>query len=204
MDLVLRGRPYNLVLSNTDRRHGTTWRIEMRRPETSEYAEYYGLYVNQVPDGDILELLDQGVCRTREALDGIASKWETFAYESGKWTLREVVGHMIDTERVFGYRALSVARQDPAALPGMDQDQWTATTNANSRPLATLLGELESLRRSSIALFEGFDEVMWDQRGIASGVEFSVRAFPFIIVGHEIHHLKVLEERYLKPQRGGA
>ncbi len=169
----------------------------MRRPETSEYAEYYGLYVNQVPDGDILELLDQGVRRTLDVLGGLPSERETFAYEPGKWTLRQVVGHMVDTERVFGYRALSIARCDPAALPGMDQDSWTAASNAAVRPLTAQLAELEAVRRSSIALFGSFDEAMWDERGTASDVEFCTRAFPYIIAGHEIHHLKVLEERYL-------
>ena len=169
----------------------------MQRPEPSEYEEYYGTYVHKVPDGEILDLLDQGIRRTLQVLGDLPIESETFSYAPGKWTLREVVGHMVDTERVFSYRALSIARQDPSPLPGMDQDPWVAHSNARSRSLASLLAEFEATRRSSIALFASFDEAMWPLRGEASGCEFSVRAFPYIVAGHEIHHLQVLEKRYL-------
>ena len=173
----------------------------MKRPHPSEHAEYYGLYVNQVPDGDVLEILDEEVGRTVELLGGLPPEWETYRYEPGKWSVREVMGHVVDGERLFGYRALSIARADPADLPSMDQDQWAGSSNAGDRPLAALLDDLERARRSSIAMFESFDEEMWARRGMASGFEFSVRTFPYILAGHEIHHRRVLEERYLKPLR---
>ena len=176
----------------------------MRRPETSEYAEYYGLYINQVPDGDILELLAAGVRRSREVLGELPQAWETHRYQPGKWTIREVVGHMVDVERMFGYRALSMARADPAPLPGMDQELWAAQSNAGDRPLAALIADLERARASSIAMFESFDDASWERRGKASGVGFGVRAFPYILAGHEIHHLRVLEEKYLRPLRDEA
>ena len=172
---------------------------EMQRPEPSEYAEYYGLYVNQVPEGGILDLLARGVRRTGEMLGSLPTDWETYSYAPGKWSIREVVGHIVDTERLFGYRALSMARADAAALPGMDQDQWSAASNAADRPLAALLSDLERARHSSIALFESFDDAMWDRSGTASDCHFGVRSFPYIMAGHEIHHQKVLDERYLKP-----
>ena len=177
----------------------------MQRPEPSEYEKYYGTYIHKVPDGEILELLDQGVRRTLTELGGLPAEWETFTYEPGKWTVREVVGHMIDAERLFSYRALAIARRDPADQPSMDQEQWAGDSNAGSRPLPSLLADFEHARRSSIALFESFDEDMWTRRGLASGFEFSVRAFPYILAGHEIHHRRVLGERYLKPlrERGG-
>ncbi len=169
----------------------------MQRPDPTEYHEYYGTYVHKVPDGEILEILDQGVSQTLGLLRDLPTEWETFSYEPGKWTLRDVLGHMADAERVFSYRALSFARLDPGELPSMDQDQWVADSNAGSRPLPSLLAEFECVRRSSIALFEGFDEDVWSRRGTASGCEFSVRSFPYIVAGHEIHHRRVIEERYL-------
>ncbi|MEM7350407.1 MAG: DinB family protein [Acidobacteriota bacterium] len=169
----------------------------MQRPQPADYAEYYGLYVGQVPEGNILEVLAGEVRRTAELLADVPADQETYRYEAGKWSIREVLGHIIDTERLFGYRALSIARNDPAALPGMDQDVWAASSNADSRPLAALLSDLDRARQSSIALFESFDEAMWDRSGIASDCRFGVRAFPYIIAGHEIHHRKVLAERYL-------
>ena len=173
----------------------------MQRPEPSEYHEFYGPYIDAVPAGDILEHLDQGVRRTLEVLGGLPAEWETFRYEPGKWTVREIVGHVTDAERMYSYRALSVARRDPATLPSMDRDLWLANSNAGSRPLPSLLEDFERARRSSIALFDSFDDDMWLHRGRASAFEFTVRAFAYIIAGHEIHHRRVLEERYLKPLR---
>ena len=174
----------------------------MERPAPSEYAEYYGLYVGQVPDGDVLEILERGVGETRELLDGIPPEWETHRYEPGKWSVREVVGHVLDAERVFAYRALSFARADPAPLPSMDENAWAVSSGAGRRPLASLLGELEHLRRSHVAMFAGFGDEVWDRRGVASGFELTVRAMPYILAGHEIHHRRVLAERYLGPLGG--
>ncbi len=169
----------------------------MQRPQPSEYEEYYTLYVNQVPDGNILQILGDGVKRTADLLGGLPPDQETYRYESGKWSVREVLGHVIDVERVFAYRALSIARADPAALPGMDQDVWSAAANAGDRPIARQLEDFRSARASSIAMFESFDDAVWERRGTASGFPFTVRTFPWILAGHEIHHRRVLEERYL-------
>ncbi len=160
----------------------------MRRPEPSEYEEYYGLYVNQVPDGDVLQILEQGVGRTAELLGGIPEAWETYRYAPEKWLLREVMGHVLDVERLFSYRALSIARSDPAHLPSMDQDQWAAASNAAERPLASLLDDFARARASSLAMLRGLAGDAWDRRGVASGFEFTVRSFPYILAGHEIHH----------------
>jgi hypothetical protein len=176
----------------------------MERPQPSEYEAYYGTYIGRVPEGNVLELLERGIAESRDLLGGIPPTWETYRYEPGKWSVREVVAHVIDAERVFGYRALSIARADPAPLPSMDQDLWAANAHAANRPLASLLDELEHLRRSHVAMFAGFDAEVWGRRGVASGFEFTVRTFPYILAGHEIHHRRVLEERYLRPLREGA
>jgi len=175
----------------------------MQRPQPAEYNEYYSLYVNQVPDGDILQILGNGVKRTAGLLGGLPAEWETYRYEPGKWSVREVLGHVIDVERVFAYRALAIARADSTPLPGMDQDVWSAASNAADRPLARQLEDLRSARASSIALFESFDDAVWEKSGTASGFPFTVRTFPWILAGHEIHHRRVLEERYLKALRDG-
>ncbi len=176
----------------------------MQRPDPTEYGEYYSLYIDQVPDGDVLEILESGVRRTVEVLADVPESWETHRYQPDKWSLREVIGHVVDVERLFSYRALSIARSDPADLPSMDQDQWAAASNAGERPLASLLADFERARASSLAMLESLAEDTWERRGLASGFEFSVRSFPYILAGHEIHHRRVLEEKYLRPLREQA
>ena len=169
----------------------------MQRPDPSEYHEYYRGYVENVPEGDILSLLQTEVVRTRSLLERVPPKRENYAYAPGKWSVKDVVGHLIDSERMFGYRALCFARNDPARLPSFEQDHYSLYSNASRRPLGALMEELECVRRSHIALFKSFDEAASARRGIASDVEFSVRALPYIIAGHEIHHRRVLEKHYL-------
>ena len=173
----------------------------MRPPEPSEYGDFYHGYVRQVPDGDVLEILEKGARHTYFLLAGISEDWHDYRYQPGKWSLREVVGHMIDVERVFAYRALSFARRDPAPLPSMEQDDWAAASNAHRRPLLALLDDFRAARDSSLAMLRGLGDGAWDRRGVASGCELSVRACAYILAGHEIHHRKVLEERYVQPWR---
>ncbi len=173
----------------------------MRRPDTTEYADYYSLSVNQVPDGQVREILRRGSRLTARLLEGIPERWETYRYQPDNWSVREVMGHVVDVERLFSYRALSIARGDPAELPTMDQDQWMASSNAGQRILASLLDDLACARASSLAIFDSLADDAWDRRGVASGFEFSVRSFPYILAGHEIHHRRVLEEKYLEPLR---
>jgi DinB superfamily len=169
----------------------------MRRPDANEYAEYYGLYIGKVPGGDVLEVLRGGVGLTAAALDGLAPERERYRYQPGKWSLREVLGHVIDVERVFSFRALSFARRDPSRLPSMDQDVWAAGANAEARTVVSLLHDLACARASSLAILDSLPGDAWDRRGTASGCEFTVRACAYILAGHEIHHRRVLVERYL-------
>ncbi len=169
----------------------------MNRPAPTEYADYYAGYVGGVPDGEILTLMQSELDRTSSLLRGLTPGQASHRYGEGKWSVKEVVGHIIDAERMFGYRAHCFARQDPAPLPGFDQEDYAKSSNAADRPLAELVDELNAVRQSNIALFRSLDDAMWSHRGIGSDCEFTVRALAYIIVGHEIHHRSVIEERYL-------
>lgn len=171
------------------------------RPDPSEHADYYGRYIAQVPDGDILETLRDQLPATLARLDVPADR-ETYRYAEGKWSLREVVGHMIDTERMFAFRGLAIARSDDVDLPGMDQDEWAARSNAHDRPMADLTKEWIGLRRSTVHLFASMDDSAASRRGRASGYDFTVRSFPWIIAGHEVWHRQLIERFYLGGEGG--
>lgn len=167
------------------------------RPDDSEYNEYYRGYTSLVPDGEIVETLRHQLGDTLALLGGVETERETYRYAEGKWSLREVVGHLIDTERVFAFRALSMARQDGAELPGMDQEDWGRRNNANERPLQHLTDEWVALRRANVDLFASFDSATGRRTGIASGFVFSVRSLAWIIAGHELWHRRLIGRDYL-------
>lgn len=169
-------------------------------PEPSEYLEYYGRYIRLVPEGDIVQTLVEQLPRTLEFLRSLGEARASEPYAPGKWTLKQVVGHLIDTERVFSYRALTFARGDTAELPGMDQDAFMVDGNFGERTLADLCEEFESLRRANVRLFAGVPERAWLRSGTASGANVSVRALAFIIAGHERHHLKILRAAFADPE----
>jgi uncharacterized damage-inducible protein DinB len=167
------------------------------RPAQPECFEYYWRYIDKVPGGEVIDFLKSGLRQTLEVLGGLSEEQANYRYAPGKWSIKEVIGHVIDTERVFAYRALSFARGDPAHLPSMEQDDWAQASNAGQRSLTELLDDLEATRRCTIALFQSFDEEQTTLKGVASGYEFSVRSIVYIIAGHEQHHREVLEEHYL-------
>jgi uncharacterized damage-inducible protein DinB len=169
----------------------------IKRPDPSEYYEYYGRYVDLVPDGDILVILAAEMQRTLDVLAGVGPELADYRYAPEKWSVKEVIGHVIDAERLFGYRALHFARRDPAPLPSMEENDWAQASNAAARSIQSLAGEFELVRRSHIALFKSFDEELSTLSGTASGYKFSVRTFPYLMAGHEMHHRGVLLERYL-------
>lgn len=170
------------------------------RPAAGEYADYYRRYVEGVPDGDILTTLKDQLGTTAELLGSVAPDRETYRYADGKWSIREVVGHLVDTERLFAFRALAMARSDGVDLPGMDQDEWVTSSNASERPLASLMDEWIALRRANVHMFATMDADAGARSGRASGFDFTVRSFPWIIAGHELWHRSILEREYL----GGA
>jgi hypothetical protein len=167
------------------------------KPEDSEYAPYYGRYIQLVQGEDIIKTLSSQIDNTVWFLRTIADTKGDYRYAPDKWSIKEVVGHMIDTERVFAYRALSMARADKAALPGFEQDDWVRAARSGNQQLAELISEFECVRRSNLYFFQHLDEEAWMQRGTASGREFTVRAIAYTIAGHERHHFQILQTRYL-------
>ena len=167
------------------------------RPDSSEYATFYAGSVAKVPDGDLLRTLEQQDEQTMALLSGVPESKGSFAYAPGKWTLKEVVGHIADAERVFSYRALRIARGDTMSLHGFDEKAWVPNGGANSRTLADLLGELRVVRAATLALLRHLPPDSVGRVGTASEKPVSVRALAWIITGHERHHLGIIRERYL-------
>ena len=167
------------------------------RPQSDEHAPFYGKYISRVPDGDLVSVLREQLVETVTLLRGAAWDRADFAYAPGKWTIKEVVGHMIDTERVMGFRALWFARQDTSDLPGFDENAWAMHADATNRRLGDLLEEFEVVRASTIQLATHLSPEALARRGRASGNSVSVRALFYIIAGHERHHVGLLRERYL-------
>ena len=167
------------------------------RPAADEHAGYFARYIDLVPDGDVLDILTNQFGETLALLQEVTPARETYRYAPGKWSFREVIGHLIDTERVFTYRALAMARSDGVDLPGMEQDEWAARSNASERPLDDLAAEWAGLRRTTVHMFATLGPEDGERRGRASGHEFTVRSFPWIIAGHELWHRERLARDYL-------
>jgi hypothetical protein len=167
------------------------------RPDSTEHDEYYTRYISQVPDGDLLRILEEQGRETVKLLRGVPESRADFAYAPGKWTLKEVVGHVTDAERVFSYRALRFARGDQTPLSSFNEQTWTPQSGASTRSMGDLVDELEAVRRATLALLAHLPADAPLRRGTASGKEVSVRALGWIIAGHERHHMRIVRERYL-------
>ena len=166
------------------------------RPEASEYAPFYHGYVSSVPEGDVVELLRSGGRELLDAIGRISEDRGGYRYGPEKWTIREVIGHLIDAERIFSYRALRVARGDRTPLASFDENTYVKSAGSDARTLADLSRELGAVRESTVLLFESLPDEAWGQSGIASNKEVSVRALAYITAGHARHHLQILRERY--------
>ena len=166
-------------------------------PDPTEYPEYYGRYISQVPQGDIVTILEQERDAALALLNGLPPAKADFRYAPGKWNIKEVLGHVIDAERIFAYRALRFARNDKTPLPGFEQDDYMPHARFGDRELGDLIREFATVRQASLFLFRPLDTAAWDRRGTASGGEISVRALAYVLAGHEIHHRRILETRYL-------
>jgi len=167
------------------------------RPAKGDYGEYYQPYINLVKGDDIFRILVKQNLESQNVLNSFSESKGNFRYAEGKWTVKEVVGHLMDVERIFAYRALCIARGETKPLPGMDQNIYVANGNFNKRPLIDLNYEYRLLRESNILLYGGLDKSVLQNRGNASGYEVTVLALMFMTAGHEKHHLNVLTERYM-------
>ena len=175
---------------------GSTSGAEIGRPGPGEYDPYYGPYVERVR-GDALAVLRDQQEELLRLLKGLTEEAAEYRYAPGKWSLKEVIGHLMDTERVFAYRALSFARGEHQPLPGFEQDDYVREGSFDTRTVRSLASEYSAVRASTLAFFEGLDRSGWRRTGTANEAQCSVRAVAFIVAGHEAHHLAVIRERYL-------
>jgi hypothetical protein len=171
--------------------------LQTARPEAGEFAPYYLTYVAAVPDGDIRATLAVQRGETIAIFSAIPESRADFAYAAGKWTIKELFGHVIDTERVFAYRALRIARNDKTALASFDQDEFVRSGNFSARSLASLVTEYDHVRLATIDLFAQFADDLWSRTGTASNNPVTVRSLAWIIAGHNRHHARILVEKYL-------
>lgn len=168
------------------------------RPAADEYAPYYAGYVRRVPEDDLRGALRAQLGTTLALLRGIGESRGDHRYAPDKWTIKEVIGHIVDTERIMSYRALRIARGDTTPLAGFEQDGYVPNGNFGQRTIANLAEELEVVRRGTIILFNHLDDAALTRRGTASGATVTPRALAYIIAGHELHHVDILRTKYLE------
>ena len=169
-----------------------------QRPAPEECAPYYHSYINQVGGSDILNTLIDNKTQTLELLRSLPSPIWDHRYAPGKWTAKELLLHVIDTERIFAYRALRIARNDQTPIEGFEQDDYVPFSGAATRSSASIMEEYAAVREASLHLFRHCSPEMWNRQGTASGRPFTTRSLAYITAGHELHHLRILRERYLK------
>jgi hypothetical protein len=171
--------------------------IEVERPGADEYDPAFAGYVARLADGEsVVTVLSDQIDGVSGRFDGIPETRGDYRYAQGKWSIKEVVGHLSDTERVFAYRALRTGRGDSTALPGFDDQSYVSKMCAEARSLADVTEEWTAIRRATLSLFRSFPNEAWDRRGSASGHVISVRALAYVVAGHTRHHLEVIDARY--------
>jgi hypothetical protein len=175
---------------------GSTGSKETGRPKEGEYAPYFRGYVELVPEEDVLAVLEAQPAELRRAFDRFPRERETFAYAPGKWTLRQVAGHVVDGERVFAYRTLCASRGDKNALPGFDENAYVANSRFDDVPLADHVEEFALLRTANVRMLRRLSPEQWRLAGVANGVSNTVRGIAYVMAGHVRHHLRVMAERY--------
>jgi DinB family protein len=166
------------------------------RPEPDEYAPYYGRYISLVAGDDIIVTLGEQLRETSALLSSRAEADGDFRYAPEKWSVKEVIGHLSDSERIFAYRALRVSRNDQTPIEGFEQDDYVRHGGFGQRRLADVVDEFISVRRATLSLLRGLDEAVWTRRGLANKNEVSVRALAYIMAGHELHHRTILKDKY--------
>jgi uncharacterized damage-inducible protein DinB len=170
--------------------------LMIARPEPDEYAPYYERYISLVRGTDLLTTLDAQRRETVLLLCGREERDGDIRCAPGKWSVKEVLGHLCDSERIFAYRALRISRADRTPIEGFEQDDYVRNGPFAQSPLAEMIEEYIAVRRASLSLLRNLEEAAWTRRGTANGKEVSVRALGYIIAGHELHHRRILEEKY--------
>ncbi len=168
----------------------------MPKPSPSTYPPYFKNYVDQVPEEDLSTAFSNQLPVISSLLNSITEEKSMYAYDTGKWTLKELLQHMIDTERIFNYRALCIARKETSSLPGFDENTYAENSNANSRSWQTMVDEFLAVRKTTEFLYESFNQEALDASGISNNKPVTVNSLGFTTVGHFYHHKKVIEERY--------
>lgn len=169
----------------------------IERPLEGEYAPYTIAYIGLVPDENILQHLSNNVKASRKQVESLSDEKLSTPCAEGEWTIKEILMHVIDTERIFAYRALRIGRGDTTSLPGFEQNDYVPTSQANQRTIEDILEEFEAVRTASISLFKNLPEEAYTRTALCSNNKTSVRALVYQIVGHELHHYKSIEENYL-------
>ncbi|OGU27720.1 MAG: damage-inducible protein DinB [Ignavibacteria bacterium GWA2_35_9] len=167
----------------------------MKRPSNGDYAPFYAGYIKNVPD-DVIKALEDQLYLTNTFFKAIPADKIDYRYAEGKWSIKEIVGHLIDNERIMSYRALSISRNETQSLPGFDENDYMRESNYSKRNYYDIVDELRKVRESNLPMFKSFSEEILDRRGVANNSEVTVRALLFIIAGHEIHHINIVKERY--------
>ena len=169
----------------------------IEKPKPDEYAPYFQNYIDSASEENIVKSLEDQLCESVSYFDNLNESEFDYRYAPGKWSIKEVIVHVLDTERIFNYRALRFSRKDTTPLPGFEQDEYIKNTDWKYYPIKSIIEEYELVRKHSIVLFNNMTEEMLNQSGMANGMSLSVRAIPFIIAGHERHHLNVIKSKYL-------
>lgn len=168
------------------------------RPNKSDYSEYAQKYIDLVFGDDIISILHQTSKEMSDLINSFPRSKGDYSYAEGKWTVKQVIGHLLDTNRIFAYRALSIARGETQPLPSFDQDLYVEKGNFNSKNLADITYEFRFTRESNLLLFRSFDKSVYQNRGVAAGSEVSVLGIMYMVAGHQKHHINILREKYLK------
>ena len=180
------------MAETTDRGDDAEW----GRPDSSEHAPYYGRYIALVPEGDLFAIFDVETKATRDFLGSVTDERSLHRYAAGKWSLRETYVHLVDSERIFGYRALRFARGDRTELSGFEPDDYTPHSGADARSWPSIVEEYAAVRAATLAFYRSLPAEAWSRAGVASGARVTVRALAYITVGHDIHHRTLARERY--------
>lgn len=175
--------------------------LKINRPGPDEYPDYYQSYMDVLPEGDVLYLLEKQAVDLQHMFKNLDDKRTEEAYAEGKWTIKELLQHMIDSERIFAYRALCISRGEEASLPGYDEDKYAYNSMANIRLIKDMLEEHDLVRRSNLLMFRSFTSEMLDTYGVSNGRRVSVRGLIHVLSAHEQHHMNILQERYLRVKK---